>query len=82
MTVLESLREYFKNTPREQVEKDWAKYDYLDDIGPNIGEFFNQCELSYDWQASLMKWELISQYTTQNPGFTSDFFFFKPLLKI
>lgn len=79
MTVLESLMEYFKNTPKEQVERDWAKYDYLDNVGPKVGELFDQCELSYDWRDSLMKWELISQYTTQNPGFNPDFFFFKSL---
>ena len=37
--ILEGLQEYFKNTPREQVEKDWAKYDYLNSVGPTLKEF-------------------------------------------
>lgn len=31
MTVLEGLEEYFKNTSREQVEKDRAKFNHLDE---------------------------------------------------
>lgn len=44
--ILEDLKEYFKNTPKEQIEKDWAKYGHLDKIGPSVDEFLaNQQDL-------------------------------------
>lgn len=36
---LEDLREYFKNTPREQVIKDWEESENLDKVGPTVDEF-------------------------------------------
>lgn len=30
------LREYFENTPREQLDKDWEDVKYLNDIGPDV----------------------------------------------
>ena len=30
------LREYFENTPREQLDKDWEDIKYLNDIGPDV----------------------------------------------
>ena len=38
---IELLKEYFKNTPREQVLKDWESTAYLDNTSsPKIREFF------------------------------------------
>ena len=30
------LREYFENTPREQLDKDWEDVKELNDIGPDV----------------------------------------------
>ena len=30
------LREYFENTPREQLDKDWEDVKDLNDIGPDV----------------------------------------------
>lgn len=39
--LLEKVKQYFANTPREQVEKDWAKTEEYDNIGPTIKEFMS-----------------------------------------
>lgn len=38
--MIEQLREYFKNTPREQVLKDWEKTKEHDNVGVTIDKFF------------------------------------------
>ena len=41
----ELLREYFKNTPREQVLKDWESTAHLDDVNsPKVSELFEDEE--------------------------------------
>lgn len=36
--LLESLENYFKNTPKEQLDKDWEEIEYLNEIGPDVFE--------------------------------------------
>nr|DAI16456.1 MAG TPA: hypothetical protein [Bacteriophage sp.] len=36
--LLESLENYFKNTPKEQLDKDWKEIEYLNEIGPDVFE--------------------------------------------
>lgn len=38
-TMLESLQEYFKNTPKEKVIKDWNEFQHLDEEGITVKEF-------------------------------------------
>lgn len=38
--ILERLNDYFKNTPREQVEKDWNDLSKWGKVGQSIDEFF------------------------------------------
>lgn len=40
-TIFENLKEYFKNTPKEQIQKDWDESEPFDKVGPTIVEFFN-----------------------------------------
>lgn len=40
--ILEGLKEYFRTTPREQIEADWAKSESADSVGPSIEEFQQQ----------------------------------------
>ena len=37
--LLEQLKEYFENTPREVVEKEWHEYDKYNEIGPSVEEY-------------------------------------------
>lgn len=37
--MLEDLKKYFANTPREQVEEDWAKSAKYNNVGPTVDEF-------------------------------------------
>lgn len=37
--LVDSLREYFENTPQDQLDKDWAEIEYLNDIGPDALEY-------------------------------------------
>ena len=37
--ILQQLKDYFDNTPREVIEKEWHEYDKYNDIGPSIEEY-------------------------------------------
>ena len=37
--LLQQLKEYFDNTPREIVEKEWHEYDKYNEIGPKVNEY-------------------------------------------
>lgn len=39
--VFESLKNYFENTPSEQIEKDWEELKKYNEIGPDIEEFLS-----------------------------------------
>ena len=34
--LYDKLKEYFENTPREQLDKDWEDVKDLNDIGPDV----------------------------------------------
>jgi hypothetical protein len=38
-TFFEELEDYFKNTPKEQIQKDWDKLAEFDKIAPTVSEF-------------------------------------------
>jgi hypothetical protein len=38
--LLEDLKNYFNNTPKDILEKEWKEKAYLDDIGPDVMEYF------------------------------------------
>lgn len=39
--LLENLKEYFQNTDKEQIEKDWDEIKKYNKICPDIFEYFN-----------------------------------------
>ena len=41
--MLEKLRKYLKETPREQLEKEWDEISKLDLPGPTVDKF--DCEI-------------------------------------
>ena len=36
---IEALKEYFNNTPKEQLEKDWEEIKQYQNIGPTVDEY-------------------------------------------
>lgn len=38
----DSLKEYFKNTPQEQLDKDWEEIKPLNNIGTDVLEYVEQ----------------------------------------
>ena len=37
--IYESLKAYFENTPKEQLNKDWEEIKHLNEIGPDVFEY-------------------------------------------
>lgn len=37
--IYESLKAYFVNTPKEQLNKDWEEIKHLNEIGPDVLEY-------------------------------------------
>ncbi len=37
--LLQQLKEYFDNTPREVIEKEWHEYDKYNEISPKVNEY-------------------------------------------
>lgn len=37
--LLDSLKNYFENTPKNVLDKDWKEIEYLNDIGPDVFEY-------------------------------------------
>lgn len=37
--LIQQLKEYFENTPREVVEKEWHEYDKYNEINPKVNEY-------------------------------------------
>ena len=39
LNLLQQLKDYFDNTPREVIEKEWHQYDKYNEIGPKVNEY-------------------------------------------
>lgn len=37
--IVNQLREYFKNTPKDQIDKYFEDLDYLNNVGPNLEDY-------------------------------------------
>lgn len=37
--LFDSLKDYFKNTPKDVLDKDWKEIEYLNEIGPDVIEY-------------------------------------------
>ena len=37
----EALKQYFENTPKEQIEADWKKSEEWDKVGPTVEQYMN-----------------------------------------
>ena len=36
---LENLKEYFENTPQEEIDKEWKEIESFNDLGPDVLEY-------------------------------------------
>lgn len=52
--LLQQLKEYFDNTPRDVLEKEWNELSYLNKIGPTIDEYL-ECVKKYRQQNQYPK---------------------------
>ena len=52
--LLQQLKEYFDNTPRDVLEKEWNELSYLNEIGPTIDEYL-ECVKKYRQQNQYPK---------------------------
>ena len=46
MNILQKLEEYFKNTPKEQLDKDWEELKKYNEIGLDVDEYLKSVEES------------------------------------
>jgi hypothetical protein len=44
--ILQQLKEYFDNTPRDVIEKEWEELSHLNEIGPTVDEYL-ECVKKY-----------------------------------
>lgn len=72
--ILERLKEYFKNTPKIQIEKDLKKVKKYTQIGPTVSEFLdNNIKPSIStWYTELLNeifycgWRLLCSNSSEN----------------
>ena len=46
--LLQQLKDYFVNTPREIIEKEWHEYDKYNEIEPTVNEYLEYLTYSHD----------------------------------
>lgn len=46
MNLLQELEEYFRNTPKEQLDKDWEELKKYNEIGPDMDEYIKSVKES------------------------------------
>lgn len=46
--LLESLRDYFDNTPEDTLKKDLEELEYLNEIGPDAIEYCENLKKNYE----------------------------------
>ena len=45
--LVESLKYYFENTPKEVLDNDWKEIEYLNEIGPDVIEYAKYVKESF-----------------------------------
>jgi len=71
--ILNQLKHYFDNTPREEIEREWnALGKEFGDVGPKVEDFLVQLDENFDWEFEILKNEQIKETT---PGYYNSEFF-------
>lgn len=67
--ILQQLKEYFDNTPRDVIEKEWEELSYLNEIGPTVNEYL-ECVKKYRQSNQYPKtYEECCEVLGVNPSF-------------
>lgn len=61
--LLEDLKAYYRTTPQNKIDEDWAKYANFDDIGPKVNELLTHFDTHFSYEDNL---ELEDQIKTNN----------------
>lgn len=70
----EQLKQYFENTPQNQVLEDWAKSKEFDNIGPSVEEFITYSQQYNTYTNNSNNWCKQNINEQLSPNFTSGFF--------
>lgn len=46
MNLLQKLEKYFRNTPKEQLDKDWEELKEYNETGPDMNEYIKSVKES------------------------------------
>jgi hypothetical protein len=49
--MVQDLQHYLETTPQEQIDKDWKKVEEFDLVGPTVGEFLGESNLTPEEKA-------------------------------
>ena len=56
-SIFQRLRDYFNNTPEEELRKEWMEFSKYNSIGPEIDEWLNEVsQISPEHQAVIEKY--------------------------
>jgi hypothetical protein len=60
--LADNLKDYFENTPKEQLDKDWEEIKHLNDVGVDVIEYaesvrqlLNKCTINMETKSELWK---------------------------
>ncbi|WP_294533153.1 recombinase [uncultured Bacteroides sp.] len=51
--LLDSLKKYFENTPKDVLDNDWKEIEYLNEIGPDVIEYADFVKKHFDIEVSF-----------------------------
>lgn len=72
--LLKEINEYFNSTPKEDLDKMWESVLHLNQIGPDVEEYYNSADMTQeqaneDWKNQLQKLpRLNNQYDVVENG--------------
>ena len=46
--LLEDIKNYFNNTPKDILDQDWKEIEYLNEIGPDVIEYIEFVKSYYE----------------------------------
>lgn len=55
--LLESIKKYFENTPKDVLDNDWKEIEFLNEIGPDVIEYADFAKKFFDFEVSYSSLE-------------------------
>lgn len=73
--ILDQLKKYIEETPREKVLQDWEEMKIYDEVGPTFEDFFDQQQQYHKVKEVTKPIEVshFSNYDNLSPEFSSGF---------